>query len=105
MLRNVKDEFLKHIKGKGKVICASIHHGNKYDGYKKYILLPKHTKTEFVEFYISLDFEYHDKTWDMNILGLILFENNYSERRMLYGMEYWENYKAPTTEEVINFKP
>lgn len=98
---NTKEEFLEHIKGKSKIICATI-----YFKYKEcyYILKEGHTKTEFVDFYTSLDFEYDNGFGGQELYGIILFENSYSDRWEYDGSEGWRNNKKPTPEEVMNYK-
>lgn len=102
---NAKKEFLKHIMGRGKVVCAKIQYAGDY-GYgpiETFYLPQYYEKKTYDDFCNLLDFNYDEESGGQELFGIILFEGSYSTRGEYDGSEWWQNHKIPTPKEVQNF--
>ena len=105
-MENAKEEFIREVKGKGKIVCARV--GLDVDNYGESInwsiLKDNYSKEAYEKFVNSLDFEYDSGYGSQELFGIILFENSFSNRHEYDGSEYWCNQKMPTINNVIMVK-
>lgn len=92
-MTNAKEEFLKQITGKAKVICAQIWYG--YEETKVYLNIG-YTESQFENFLEKLNFNYDDGFGGQYLYGIIWYEDKtWSSRGEYDGSEWWEYNKVP----------
>lgn len=96
-MTNAKEELLGLLKGKAKVKCATITHGDEWDDDKKDILLKVgYSENEWTEFLKSLNFSYDSGYGGQNLFGTVWLEDGtWCTRGEYDGSEWWEHKQLP----------
>lgn len=102
MITNAKEEFIKHIEGRPKVMCARIYLDPYYiypeSNEPEYIdLLIGYDSEDFDNFLKKLDFTYNRGYGSQELNGLIWYKyGSWSERSEYDGSEGWSYKNQPT---------
>ncbi len=98
---NAKFELLEDVKEED-IVCAHVIYNESWDGeHKEFVLKEKYTKEDLNSFLSSLDFYYDNGFGTQYISGVVLLKNNeWLERAVYDGREWWSKKVYPNTPEV-----